>query len=131
MLQIQGKEFVDDRTGDAYEVKYADEEVTLLRGLNGHTVTTREQFERAVEAGRWDYDGVVPEEDEKSENGSDDSQEVLYEDISWVGETGAESLREMGIETVEDVKRASDSQILSARAIGEKGLENIREWVEE
>jgi hypothetical protein len=37
----------------------------------------------------------------------------------------------MGIETVEDVERASDSQILSARAIGEKGLENIREWVEE
>jgi DNA-directed RNA polymerase alpha subunit len=122
----QGDEFESKDT--EYEVEYVNKHIVLLQYENdSHRLERREHFESAVESGQFQPNQPWVE---VSETDTDDSQEVPFEDISWVGETGANALRNAGIETVDDVRGTSDERILECRAIGQKALDNIREWVE-
>jgi len=55
---------------------------------------------------------------------------VSFEQLRAIGETGAENLREKGIATRQDVKDASDEEILETPWVGEKGLRSIRQAVQ-
>lgn len=58
-------------------------------------------------------------------------EEVKFEDLDSIGNTGADNLREKGIVTRQDVKEASDEEILDTSWVGEKGLDSIRQEVQE
>lgn len=57
-------------------------------------------------------------------------QEVRFEQLDNIGESGAENLRESGIVTRQDVMDASDEDILDVSWVGDGGLESIREEVQ-
>lgn len=57
-------------------------------------------------------------------------EEIPFEKLDNIGQTGADNLREEGIVTRQDVNNASDDDILSVSWVGEGGLESIREAVE-
>jgi len=51
---------------------------------------------------------------------------VSFEDLNNIGAVGASNLRDAGIVTEDDVREASDEEILAVSAIGEAGLTSIR-----
>lgn len=57
-------------------------------------------------------------------------EEVDFESLDAIGESGAENLREKGIVTRQDVSNASDEEILDTSWVGEKGLASIRQEVQ-
>lgn len=57
-------------------------------------------------------------------------QDVAFEDLDAIGDAGASNLREKGIVTRQDVKDASDEEILDTSWVGEKGLKSIRQEVQ-
>lgn len=67
---------------------------------------------------------------------SDDSatgrehEEVVFEDLDNIGDAGAENLRDEGFVTRQDVKDATDDEILEVSWVGEGGLESIRQEVQ-
>lgn len=56
-------------------------------------------------------------------------EEVAFEDLDAIGDTGADNLRDKGIVTRKDVEDASDEEILNTSWVGEKGLKSIRQEV--
>lgn len=59
-----------------------------------------------------------------------DDTNVPFEDLDDIGQTGADNLRDAGIETRQDVKDASDDQILDVAWVGDGGLKSIRQEVQ-
>jgi hypothetical protein len=57
-------------------------------------------------------------------------QEVPFEELDSIGDSGASNLREKGIVTRQDVQNASDDEILDTSWVGEKGLQSIRQEVQ-
>lgn len=60
-----------------------------------------------------------------------ESEEVPFEDLKSIGDSGADNLRAKGIVTRQDVANASDEEILDTSWVGEKGLKSIRQEVQE
>jgi len=71
-------------------------------------------------------DNVDPDDEEYEKC----HQEVVFEDLDNIGGSGAENLREAGIVTRQDVKNASDEDILDVSWVGDGGLQSIREKVQ-
>lgn len=67
---------------------------------------------------------------EVSESDSE-SVEIEFEELDHIGAKAAQKLREAGYRTTEDVRRASDDELLSVDWIGEKGLFSLRERVKQ
>lgn len=57
-------------------------------------------------------------------------EEVAFEDLDAIGDAGASNLREKGIVTRQNVRDASDEEILDTSWVGEKGLKSIRQEVQ-
>lgn len=57
-------------------------------------------------------------------------EEVPFEKLDNIGNAGADNLREAGIVTRQDVRNASDEEILDVSWIGEGGLSSIRQEVQ-
>jgi len=66
---------------------------------------------------------------ESADDWSPDDEEIAFEELDAIGESGAKNLREKGIVTRGDVKEASDEEILDTSWVGQKGLESIRRSV--
>lgn len=58
-------------------------------------------------------------------------EEVPFENLDNIGDTGAENLRDAGIITRQHVSEASDEKILNVAWVGDGGLKAIREEVQE
>jgi DNA-directed RNA polymerase alpha subunit len=82
------------------------------------------------------YSGVCPacndtvDVDEDSDYARQ-HEEVPFEDLDNIGDSGADNLREKGIDTRKDVSDASDEEILDTSWVGEKGLKSIRQEVQD
>jgi ERCC4-type nuclease len=120
----------DTRTGSEYEIIFEDERSVLLR--NKYTrLEKRSAFETNLDAGRFkiqNVDSKAREVDSDSSDTSQGNEEVPLEEIDNVGEVSASNLRDKGLVTEKDFQRASDEKILSCRGVGEKALNNIREY---
>lgn len=53
-------------------------------------------------------------------------EDVPFEKLDAIGESGADNLRAKGIVTRKDVRNASDEEILDTSWVGAKGLKSIR-----
>ena len=58
-------------------------------------------------------------------------EEVAFEELNSIGDSGAANLRAKGIITRQDVANASDEEILDTSWVGEKGLKSIIQEVQE
>lgn len=81
------------------------------------------------------HEGICPacndavDVDENSEYARD-KEEVPFERLAAIGDAGASNLREKGIVTRHDVRKASDEEILDTDWVGQKGLKSIRQEVQ-
>jgi hypothetical protein len=127
-LDIQTGQTFDNR-GTTYTVVYENPHVVLLQyDETHHRIENREYFESCVESGYFDTnDEITAIERAKRSR----STEVPFEELSWIGEAGASSLRSAGYSTLTDVDDAEDDELLSCDHIGESGVESIRSWVAE
>lgn len=135
MYQIeQGQVYEESRNGGIYKVVYVNKDVVLLQyNVDSHRIESRGYFESCIDEGYFEPQEVVPEidEEEVSESDEDASEEIPYEEISWVGEKGADSLRSAGFRSPSDIERVSDDRLLQCNSVGETAVKNIRDWVEE
>jgi len=124
-----GQVYTDSRTGDQFELIYHDSNVYIVQERSGsHRFGRVEDFKDNVRADRYSLDTEAGSFAETSVE-YDDRDEVAFEELDGIGETGADNLRESGIVTEQDVHRASDEEILAVSWVGEKGLESIRRTV--
>jgi len=128
----QNQKYEDDRNGLIYEVLFVNSDIVVLNdGRGNHRLDERDAFEHNIEAGRMEPEGSVERTEEDVTQTNSEAVEVPLEEIEWVGEVGIESLQEHDITTVKAFNRTSDSHILGqCRGIGEKGLNNIRDWIQ-
>jgi len=143
-MDFSGKSFHVEQRERTFECVFANEEIVVLKddgGAHGLHKTTdfiknlkegwfkplEETFSEKIEK-KLNNDEDLWSSSEETEE-SQESIEVPFEEISWVGEKGANSLRSAGITTKKDVERSSDEKMLSCNSVGETAVENIREWV--
>lgn len=136
MYQIeQGQVYEQSRNNEIYKVVYVNEQVVLLQyGADNHRIEKREYFESCIDEGSFEPQQVLAEKKDISDSAETDqngSEEIPFEDISWVGEKGAESLRDAGFREPDDIQRVSDERLLECDSVGETAVENIREWVKD
>ena len=58
---------------------------------------------------------------------TDDFKEVDFESIDGIGSATADSLCDAGYTTVQDIDRASDSELLDVSGVGQANLQNLRD----
>lgn len=117
--------YEDDRTGDLIETVYVNASIVILQDRDGnHRLDGRENFENNVGAGRYNLRSDVPS---FARTGDEEGEPIAFEEIDNIGESGAENLRAAGYETTEDIRLASDEDILDVSWIGEAGLESIKD----
>lgn len=125
--------FKDNRTGEIHEIVFENADVVLLEYCGSHRLERREMFERYVEAGRFKPTDDIKIELEGSQaesEGNDETEEIDFEEISWVGQTSIGSLRNQGYTEPEHFARTDDEKIINqCSGLGEKGLENIKEHI--
>jgi predicted flap endonuclease-1-like 5' DNA nuclease len=56
------------------------------------------------------------------------AEEVPFEELDGIGSKAATNLRNEGFRTCNDVRNASDDEILDVAWVGETGLDEIRDW---
>lgn len=128
----QGQMFESSR-GREYTIEHSNDKVVLLRETvdDTHRMESREFFEESIESGHFEPKEEIERIKQKSTESSESSSESIpFEDISWVGGKGAEALRAAGLESVEDIQRASDERLLQCNSVGETAVENIRDWIQ-
>lgn len=135
MFSIEAEqEYRDERNEEWYGVVFANDDIVVLRDrARNHRLTKRDLFENRLEEGFWEPKNEAEKvvQTEAVESHTDDAQEVPFEDIAWVGEKSASSLRSEGFATAEDIRKGSDEALLNCKSVGETAVENIRNWVEE
>ena len=124
-----GQVYTDARSGDQFELIYFDGNVYIVQERDGsHRFGRVEDFRKNVRAERYSPD-YEADSFAKTDTGSSSGEEIQFEDLDGIGETGADNLREAGIITTDDVYRASDEDILNISWVGKKGLQSIRDAV--
>jgi ERCC4-type nuclease len=63
------------------------------------------------------------DEDEK------EYESVMLQELDGIGQTAASNLRRAGYDTVEQITAASDTELLDVKWVGEKGVQSLREEV--
>lgn len=83
--------------------------------------------------GKQNHSGLCPACNDAVEAGGEyarEHEEVPFEDLDNIGNSGAENLRDAGIITRQHVSNASDEEILNVSWVGQGGLESIRREVQ-
>lgn len=125
----EGNVYSDARTGDQFELIYFDDNVYIVQERDGsHRFGRVADFRDNVRAGRYSLESEVNQFAQTNDSDST-GEEIELESLDGIGETGATNLIEAGIATDDDVRRASDEEILSVSWVGEKGLESLRNAV--
>jgi len=67
---------------------------------------------------------------DESDKADSSEQEIDFEKLDAIGETGASNLREAGFVTLNDVKNATNEELLDVSWVGESGVQSIRQKIE-
>lgn len=117
--------YEDSRSGELFELVYVDGNVYVAQDESGgHRLGKRTDFDKNVAAGRYD---LCLDEPSFAHTGDGDPEPIEFEDLENIGQKGATNLRKNGFETTEDIRRASDEEILDVSWVGDGGLESLRE----
>lgn len=120
--------YTDSRSsGERLQLIYIDKNVYVFqRPDQTHRFGSRREFEDNVEAGRF---SLQPDADPFAVTGElseDEKKEVEFSELDGIGAKGASNLRNSGYETVNDVRMATDEELLDVPWVGEKGVQSIR-----
>lgn len=113
---------------EIYQIVYVDEEIVLLRregtsreSGNAHRIERRQSFEEQAEAEYFEY---LPD----SDLDLIEAEEQDWADVNYIGKKTAYKLHRNGYETKVDVQAADDDELLDVSGLGQKGLDNLREF---
>lgn len=121
-IEIKRGQFYKHVRGDYYEIKYLNEDIVLLFDGNNYRMESVDYFNDCLESGMFEYqsDFELNESEER----------IPFEEIDWVGEEGIASLENADLTTPQKLSYVTDERLLNLNAIGQKAVDNIREWVE-
>lgn len=126
-VPIQVGQVYQSSRGVRYSVDYIDQEKKDIMLLFDGTHTRMEPVEKFRNLAN---EGMFELLEDVEMSSSD--TEIPLEDISHIGSTTSESMRENGYTSPRDLSRVNDERILEeCRGLGEAGLSNIYEWIEE
>jgi len=111
-----------------YQVLYIDEQAVLLRdqqeskyGENYHRMERRSDFEMMIDVGHFEYE---PDSQIDLRGGAD----IDWSEVDLIGEKTSSNLHDAGYTTRTDIQLADDSELLDVDGVGEKGLENLKQF---
>jgi ERCC4-type nuclease len=114
--------------GPVYQVVYVDDQIVLMRssdtgrkGNNTHRIEGRKGFENQRDSGWFEY---LPDSDVDLLS----FEEQDWSEVPYIGQQTAENLVEAGYETILDIQKADDGDLLEVDGVGNGGAENLREF---
>lgn len=123
-----GQVYEDSRSGDFFELIYVDGNVYVAQNdSGGHRLGVREDFEANVAADRYKLREAATS---FAETTGDDAKAMEFGAVDNIGKQGARNLRDEGFRTADDIRRASDDELLDVSWIGESGVEALRKEVQ-
>ena len=121
-IPIQEGQHFKSSHGTIYTVDYLNEDIVLLHDGRNYRLEDVVYFEEQSDAGMFEY---LPDLEL-----TDSEVEIPLEEIDLIGEVAAESLRSNAMTRPVDFERVTDERIIDENdGLGEAGLENIYEWV--
>jgi hypothetical protein len=119
---IKNDQHYRNKRGDIYTIEHHNEDIVLLYDGHHYRLENKNYFISLVDEGKFEfYDGDI----------TDSNIEIPLADIDHIGETTAESMTNHGYTTPIDIERTSDENLLKCRGLGEHGLQNIYDWIDE
>ena len=119
-IEIEQGQFYKHVRGDYYEIKYLNEDIVILFDGNNYRMESVDYFKDCLESGMFEY---------QSEFELNESEErIPFEEINWVGDEGISSLENADLTTPQKLSYVTDERLLNLNAIGQKAVDNIREW---
>lgn len=122
-VPVEEGQHYEHKRGQIYTVDYMNGDIALLYDGSNYRLEREDYFKDEVESGMYE---LRPELEI-----TDSEIEIPFEEIDWVGEKGIESLRKAGITTPRNFDYLTNSRITELESVGEKSVENIREWIDE
>lgn len=120
---IEEGQHYEHTRGSIYNVKYLNDDIVLLYDGDNYRLEQLDYFKSCVESNMFEFlSEFEPTESEVKIN---------FENIDWVGDEAIDSLENAGLTTPSDFDYMTDEKILDLNAVGEKGLENIKQWINE
>lgn len=114
--------------GNVYQILYVDDQLVLMRdqqtgrnGTNIHRMERRDSFDKGVENGQFEY---KPDSDIEMV----EPPEMDWSEVDLIGETTSERLNDQGFTNSLEIQQASDEELLDVSGLGQKGLQNLREF---
>lgn len=120
-----GQVYKDARSETRLTLCYRDESVVLFRDEESgtHRLEPARMFEQNVGAGRYT---LTDDTTAVGDSYTPSYEEVVFEEVSGIGETTASSLRSNGYTTAQDILAEDDSTLLNeVRGLGEANLSNL------
>jgi len=123
IIQLEKEQHYEHKRGSIYTIEYLNEDIVVLYDGQNYRLENREYFVTEIDSGMYDHrpDSNIVYSD----------REIPFEDINGIGETTLESLQRANIRTVEHFTYATGGKLLDLDGMGQKTIENVREWIEE
>ena len=124
------KDVYKSHTDSLYQVFYVDDQIVLLRdeqtsdtGQHYHRMEKRSDFEMMVDAGQL----VLQPDSELDLSGESKTD---WSQVDLIGAKTSSNLHDAGYTIPFEVQMANDSELLAIGGLGQKGLENLREFTQ-
>lgn len=123
IIPLETGQHYKHKRGSIYTIEYLNEDIVLLYDGQNYRLEKRMYFVAELDSGMYELDPDVEviHSDVK----------IPFEEIDGIGEVSLESLERHGIRTVEHFTYATDKKLLTLDGLGQKNIDNIRNWIEE
>ena len=120
-IEVEQGQFYKHVRGNYYEIEHLNEDIVLLFDGNNYRMESVDYFKDCLESGMFEYqpDFELNESEKR----------IPFEEIDWVGQEGIASLEDADLTTPQKLSYVTDERLLNLNAIGQKAVDNIREWV--
>lgn len=119
---IEEGQHYEHTRGQIYTIDYLNEDIAVLYDGNNYRLERLQYFINSIDSGMFEFKPEL--EIVNSE------MKISFEEIDHIGEKATESLEKAGLTTPKQFSYRNDDLILELDAVGRKGLENIKEWIE-
>lgn len=120
---IEEGQHYEHTRGQIYTIQHLNDDIVLLYDGRNYRLENLKYFKSTVESGMFEFKPHLEI--------SNSEMEISFEEIGWVGEEAIKSLKKAGMTTPKDFDFRTDEWILDLNAVGEKGLKNIKQWIED
>jgi len=107
--------------GQIYTIDHLNEDIVLLYDGRNYRLERLKQFKKNLDGGMFELKPNLEI--------STSEMKISFIEIDHIGDKAIESFQKAGLNTPKDFSYRNDESILELEAVGETGLENIKEWI--